>query len=196
MEGEKGCQDKFTFMKFMKNHLWIKLPHGQILVFWVTIVFYFLKPFSLIAQKQDTVYIKFNENYEEMRKVDLTSQMQARSPDEKLKRSVVYYIEQMEPPCGYDNEFNFTHINRDKETYKEWDLEPPVILQKEKSLLRNKKFLDINFFRTTPYLKIAKTFEEEDSWKQDVMIFMVDVDEIKNDSIILREVKFGRPVKE
>ncbi|WP_168191335.1 MULTISPECIES: hypothetical protein [Antarcticibacterium] len=47
-----------------------------------------------------------------------------------------------------------------------------------------------------PYIQVAKTFEKEDSWEQDVAIFIVDVDEIKNDSIVLREVKFTRPVKE
>lgn len=180
----------------MKNHLRIQLSLVQFWWFWATIVFFFLIPFDLLSQKKDTVYIKFNETHEEMRKVDLTRQMQARSPDQVLKKSVVYYIEQMEPPCGYDNEFNFAHIKRDKETYKKWDLEAPINLHKEKSFLRHKKVLDINFFRTTPYLKIAKTFEEEDSWAQDVMIFMIDVDEIKKDSIILREVTFGRPLKE
>ena len=98
-----------------------------------------LLPFNLISQNKDTVYIKFNEQYDEMKKVDLTRQMQARSTDEKLKRSVVYYIEQMEPPCGYNSEFKFAHVNRDKETYKEWGLEPPTILHKEKFFSKRQK---------------------------------------------------------
>ena len=69
-------------------------------------------------------------------------------------------------------------------------------MEKHKTFLKDKKVLDISFFRTTPYLEVCKTFEEEDSWEQDVVIFMMDVDEMKNDSIVLREVRFSRPVKE
>lgn len=58
----------------------------------------------------------------------------------------------------------------------------------KKNFLKDKPVLDVNFFRTTPYLKIAKTFEEEDSWKQDVIIFIIDEDEMQTDNIVLREV--------
>ncbi len=147
-------------------------------------------------ESKDTIYIIFNETYKEMRKVDFTREMQAGSPNEKLKRSLDFSIEQKEPPMGYDYEFNFTHANRSQDIYKKFNLQSPIIEKKPKTYLKHKQVLDINFFRTTPYIEVAKTFEKEDSWEQDVVIFIVDVDEMKNDSIVLREVKFTRPVKQ
>lgn len=168
----------------------------RLLKFWSALFFFAFLPLDHIAQNKDTVYIGFDEQFEEMRKEDFTRHVQAGSPNEKLGKSITYYIRQKEPPCGYGYEFHFTHANHPKKAYEKFGGTPPIILHKEKSFLRDKKVLDINFFRTIPYQRIAKTFEEEDSWKQDVRIFMIDVDEIKNDSITLREVTFGRPVKE
>lgn len=174
----------------------IQIPTVKLLWFRDLLFCFFLIPFNLIAQKSDTVLIRFNENFKEMRRDDFTKKIQAGSPDEKLRKSIFYYIKQMEPACGYDNEFRFSHVNYSKKAYNKFGGEPPVILHKAQSYLRDKKVLDINFFRTTPYREIAKTFEEEESWEQDVLIFLVGVDEIKNDSVVLREVTFGRPVKE
>jgi hypothetical protein len=102
----------------------------------------------------------------------------------------------MEESGGYDYEFKFHHHNQSQKNYKNFGGKPPAILRKHNSFLKNKKVLEIEFFRKTPYIKIAKTFENEDSWEQNVVIFMVDVEEIKNNSIVLREVKFSRPVKQ
>ncbi|UJH90453.1 hypothetical protein LZ575_16755 [Antarcticibacterium sp. 1MA-6-2] len=148
------------------------------------------------SQSKDTLYIEFDNSYDQMRKDDFTQAVQAGSPEEKLKRSTTYYIEQMESVNGYDFEFSFSHLNQSQKNYKTFGGKPPTILDKPKSFLKEKTVLDINFFRSTPYLKIAKTFEKEDRWEQDVVIFVVDVDEIKNDSIVLREVNFSRPVKQ
>lgn len=156
----------------------------------------FLFSSMAFSQKKDTIYIKFNNHYDEMMKSDFTWQVQAGSHEEKLGKSITYYIEQMEPPDGYDFRFKFTHSNRSKKTYKKFGGGPPGIFKKEKSFLEDKTVLDIEFFRTTPYIEVCKTFEEEESWEQDVVIFMVDKEEIKNDSIVLREVRFSRPVKE
>lgn len=110
--------------------------------------------------------------------------------------SYSYKIEQKEETYLYDNKFDFGHYNQSLKTYKTFGGKPPAILKKPKSFLDNKKILDIEFFRTTPYIQIAKTFEKEESWEQDMVIFMIDVDEIENDCLILREVKFTRPVKQ
>jgi|TARA_R100000501_G_C2617046_1_gene110542 hypothetical protein len=152
--------------------------------------------FISFSQKKDTIVIIFNDEFSEMEKTDFTEEVQAGSPEEKLKKSIAYRIRQMEKDSWSGNKFHFTHANHPKEAYKKFGGEPPIILKKQKSFLENKKVLDIEFFRTTPYIKVAKTFEEEDSWEEDVMIFMIDVDEIKNDSITLRQVSFTRPVKE
>jgi len=42
----------------------------------------------------------------------------------------------------------------------------------------------------------AKSLKKRVVWEQDVTVFIIDVDEIENDTIVLREVKFTRPVKE
>ncbi|MDT0685425.1 hypothetical protein [Autumnicola psychrophila] len=110
--------------------------------------------------------------------------------------SYSYLIEQKEDTYPYDNKFRFSHFHRDPELQKKFNGKTPIKLKKSREFLNEKKVLDISFFRTTPYIKVAKTFEEQDSWKQDVLIFMIDVDEIKNDSIVLREVTFTRPIKE
>ena len=183
-------------MTNIHQHLSMKIPIFQFKNIGIILLFLFIVPFKLFSQKKDTIIIKFDEQNEEMIKADFTREMQAGSPEEELKKSIAYYIEQMEPSCGYDSKFSFTHSNQSQKAYKKFGGDPPVILHKKKSFLNDKKVLDVNFFRTTPYLKIAKTFEEEDSWTQDVAVFMMDVDEIKNDSIVLREVTFTRPVKE
>ncbi len=72
---------------------------------------------------------------------------------------------------------------------------PPKKLVKDISFLQTIKPLDIEFFRTTSYRKVCKTFEAEDSWEQDVVIFMIDKDEIRDGKVVLREVQFSRPVK-
>jgi len=148
------------------------------------------------SQKKDSVYILFNDCYRIMEKVDYTHLKQAGSPEEKLKKSIAYRIRQMEKDAYGDIKFKFFHSNQSRKTYEKFDGEPPLVLKKHKSFLESNKVLDIDFFRTTPYIEVCKTFEDENSWEQDVVIFMMDVDEMKNDSIILREVTFTRPVKE
>ena len=141
------------------------------------------------AQINDTVFINFSTKYQEMKKEKYKF-------SEGSSMSYGYFIRQMEKETYGDIHFIFSHPQRNEEHNKYFGGKNPIVLKKPKSYLDGKKVLDINFFRTTPYTEIAKTFEEEDSWEQDVMIFMVDVDEIKNDSIVLREVTFTKPVKE
>lgn len=144
---------------------------------------------SGFAQKNDTIFIKFNSEYGEMKKEKYKF-------SENSFFSYGYFIRQMEKDTYGDIYFIFSHSQRDIKHNKYFGTTNSSILKKQKSYLKDKKVLDINFFRTTPYIQIAKTFEKEDSWEQDVVIFMVDVDEIENDSIVLREVTFTRPVKE
>jgi len=163
---------------------------------YIITVFIFWISFISFSQTKDTIFISFNNDFSEMEKSDFTKGVQAGSPDEKLKRSIAYRVRQMEKNAWSGNRFSFSHANHPKEAYKKFGVEPPIILKKPKSFLSDKKILDIEFFRTTPYNEVCKTFEEEESWEQDVMIFMTDIDEMKNDSIVLREVRFSRPVKE
>jgi len=70
-----------------------------------------------------------------------------------------------------------------------------MALVRDQSFLKKIKPLDHTFFETTEYIKVCKTFEAEDSREQDVIIFVIDKDEIKDGKIILREVFFRRPEK-
>lgn len=141
------------------------------------------------AQKKDTIYIKFDDNY-----VGTKKESYQFSPNSYI--SYTYFIRQMEEKTFGDTHFIFSHANRDEKNYKKFGRIPPIIRKVHNSFLKDKNILDINFFRNTPYLEVCKTFEKNESWEQDVMIFMVDVAEMKNDSIVLREVSFSRPVKE
>lgn len=153
------------------------------------LLFTFFICFNSFSQINDTIYIKFNKDYEEMEKIQFTLSKESQP-------SFSYLIRQKEETYPYDNKFQFGHYNRNLAIRNKMGDDTPVVLYKPKSFLIGKKILNIKFFKTTSYIKIAKTFEKEDTWEQDVVIFLVDVDEIKNDSIVLREVKFSRPVKQ
>ena len=142
------------------------------------------------GQFTDTIYIKFNKHYQETKKESYNF------PNEQTPQSFGYFIRQMEKNAWSDSHFHFSHAQRDSLTYKTFGGKPPLILKKPKSYLKDKQVLDIDFFRTTPYLQICKTFEAEDIHEQDVVIFMIDEDEIENDILTLREVKFSRPIKQ
>lgn len=155
----------------------------------IKIFFLSLISWGCFAQSNDTIFIKFSTEYSEMKK-------ETYKFSEESEFSFGYFIRQMEKETYGDIYFVFSHSQRDKKHNAYFGSKNSPKLYKPKSFIEGKKVLDINFFRTTPYFQIAKTFEKEDSWEQDVVIFMVDVDEIKNDNIVLREVRFSRPVKE
>ena len=155
----------------------------------------YLMPIISFSQYKDTVYVKFDQKYDEMEKVDFTEKVQAGSPEEELEKSITYFIRQMEKDTYGATKFRFSHFNQRKKAYKTFGGKPPKIMKKHNSFLANQNILDINFFRTTSYINIVETFEEDDSLKEDVMIFMLDVDEVQNDSVILRQVDFKKPVK-
>lgn len=161
----------------------------------ILILLFFIFCFNLYGQEVDTVFILFDEKYKEMESIDFTAMVQA-GASEQLEKSITYTIQQKEEVYPYSNKFKFSHFNQGKNTYAYFGGKPPILLKKPEIYLKGQRVLDIHFFRNTSYIKVCKTFEEEDSWKQDMVIFMVDVDEIKNDSIVMREVYFSRPVKE
>jgi len=96
----------------------------------------------------------------------------------------------------HDTGYSFSHFIR---TAYEIEIfggpKNPITLIKELDFLNKIKPLDHHFFENTDYLKVCKTFEAEESHEQDVIIFIIDKDEIKDDKIVLREVLFERPVK-
>lgn len=161
----------------------------------LTLIFLFWFSVTGYSQEADTLFIVFDDHYEEMAKAIYLSPPPPGSV-EKVKESVTFYIRQMEKNAYSGNKFAFAHSHQSKEFNLAAGRKNPEILIREKSFLKETSLLGIDFFRTTPYLTVCKTFEEEDSWKQDVKIFMIDVDEIRNDSIVLREVSFSRPVKQ
>lgn len=142
-----------------------------------------------LAQKKDTIFIKFNDSFSDTKKESY--QFSAKS-----NMSFGYFIRQMEKETYGDKYFLFSYASRDDSYYEKFGGKHPTVLIKNISFLKSKRVLGINFFRSTPYHKVVKTFEEENSRDQDVIIFMLDEDEIVNDRIILREVNFTRPVKE
>ena len=62
----------------------------------VFLVLLCLVPIISFSQYKDTVYIRFDQKYDEMEKVDFTEKVQAGSPDEELEKSITYFIRQME----------------------------------------------------------------------------------------------------
>jgi len=151
---------------------------------------------SNYSQCNDTLFIIFDDYYPEMKKIDFTHLKQAGSPDEKLKRSITYEIDQLEKEDGYTYQYNFTHANSSKKEYQKFATTPPCMMKKTKSFLKNKKVLDINFFKTTSNRKSSELFQRSNSPNKTLLIFIIDVEEEKNDTLILREVQYSSPVKE
>lgn len=150
-----------------------------------------------ISQTKDTLYICFDKRHPKMKKVDFSEMMNNDKSIDSLNKSITYKIQEQEKSSNliYDNFFEFTHFNQSEKANKLFNVKPPVILQKDTSFLKTIKPLTIEFFLNTDYLKVCKTFEEEDSHNQNVIIFMIDKDEINNGKLILREVTFSRPLK-
>jgi hypothetical protein len=141
------------------------------------------------SQADDTLFIKFNDEYKEMKKEKY--KFSDNSP-----YSYGYFVRQREKNTYGDIYFIFSHPQRDDKHNEYFNNRNPTILKKKISYLKHKKVMDVNFFRTNPYVKINKIFEQNNNQDQNPIIFMMDLDEIKNDSILLREVRFSRPVKE
>ncbi len=165
----------------------------------IILLFIFFNIQFIFSQKKenclDTIIIIFDEKFEEFEKVKYTSASFSVSKEKPIN-SFEYTVEQMEEDTWSDSRFKFAYHIQSQETLERFNIKRPIKLKKHKLYLDRRRVLDIEFFQTTAYNEVAKTFEEEDSWQQDVMIFIADVDEMENDSIVLKEVKFSRPVKQ
>jgi len=158
---------------------------------------------SLSAQtKKDTVYILFDSIHKTMRMGSGFKESYNKISKQKEKAfHTLFMIREKETPNYemYDTWYHFSHIQKTQSEIEAFDLKDfvqPSILFKEKSFMDKIDLLDYNFFANTDYNKVCKTFEAEDSGEQDVVIYVIDVADIKNDSIKLIEVKFRRPTKE
>ena len=161
-------------------------------------IFLILFTLNCVSQQfKDTVYIYFDSTLVGMKKADFKIFKSKKYPNEKIKSSHTYKIDEkkMKDTIGYDKGYTFTHFNQGKGEYEVFGGKPPLALKKESPFLKTIKPLTIDFFLNTDYKKVCKTFEEEDSHEQDVIIFVIDKDEIKNGKLTLREVIFSRPVK-
>lgn len=154
-----------------------------------------LNSFSQI--KKDTIYILFDSTQVGMKKNSFEVFKSTKYPNENIKTSYTYKIDEKksENKYLYDTGYTFSHFNQGKSEYETFGGVPPLKLIKDSCFFKKIKPLNIDFFLTTDYLKVCKTFEKEDNWEQDVIIFIIDKDEIKDGKLILREVSFRRPAK-
>jgi hypothetical protein len=115
----------------------------------------------------------------------------------KVHTGTYFIDEKVRPnPQMYDTGYKFAYLELIPFEQASTGFRSSMALVRDSTFLNTIKPLDHTFFETTDYLKVCKTFEAEESHEQDVIIFIIDKDEIKNGKIVLREVKFSRPTKE
>jgi hypothetical protein len=166
----------------------------------IFIVFFLINSiFGFSQTSVDTIYIYFDSFHQTMEKGGgkIRKKNQDGSFTEKL--IISYLIDEIVRPNPgmYDLGYTFVYHERtpfEMETFGGRASSKTLI--KDLGFLKKINPLDHTFFETTEYVTVCKTFEEEDSHVQDVIIFMIDKDEIKDGKIILREVFFSRPAKE
>lgn len=152
---------------------------------------------SVTNPKKDTLYILFDDNIEGMNKQIIPKEKLTIKGGIPIDDSYVFKIQEKKEGLLYEFAYRFSHFNWSKnKSILPKDYSPSLIITTDSSFLKGKKVLTNDFFKNTSYSKVCKTFEKEDSWEQDVAVFIIDVDEIENDTIVFREVKFTRPVKE
>lgn len=159
------------------------------------IILFFFNSINVVSQVKDTLYIYFDSTNIEMKK---GSFIDNRVQDPIKSISITYYIDEKKREFSYeyDKGYTFWHRNRDEKSAKLFGYKQPLTLEKDILFFKKINLLDNCFFKKTDYHQVCKTFEKEDSWEQDVVIFIIDKDEIKDGKLILREVTFSRPVKE
>ena len=148
---------------------------------------------------KDTIYISFDSILPTMKKAFGSSRNIARFDYNQTKvHTGTYFIdEKVRPnPQMYDTGYKFAYLELIPFEQASTGFRSSMALVRDSTFLNTIKPLDHTFFETTDYLKVCKTFEAEESHEQDVIIFIIDKDEIKNGKIVLREVKFSRPTKE
>jgi len=163
----------------------------------ILVVFLFLQGCHSQNQQKDTSYILFDDKIEGMNKQIIPKQKLTIKGDVPNEDSYVYEIQEKKEGRLYEFSYRFSHFNwSKKKSILSMDYSPPLIIEKDSSFLKEIKVLTIDFFKNTSYSEVNKKFEKEDSWEQDVLIFIIDIAEIKNNKIVLREVNFTRPIKE
>lgn len=146
---------------------------------------------------KDTIYILFDEKNEGMRKQFIPKEKLIIKGDIPIDDSFVYEIQEKKEGLLYEFAYKFSHFNwSEKKSILPKNYSPPLIIEKDYSFLNEIKILKNDFFKSTSYIEVCKTFEERNSWEQNVVIFIIDVSEIKNNKIVLREANFTRPIKE
>lgn len=147
------------------------------------------------SQVKDTVYIYFDSTEVSMRKGSFKDKRVLRK---NKTISSTYYINEKKHKYSYltDSGYTFWHRNRSKRDLVKWDGKLPLKLIKDTCFLKTINLLDKKLFLETDFIKVCKIFEADDSRDQDVIIFIIDKEEIRDGKMILREVTFSRPVKE
>lgn len=164
----------------------------------LVIILYLISSIGYSQIKQDTLYILFDSTQVGMKKTSYKVLKSTKYPNENIKISYSYIIDEKkhENSYLYDSGYTFVHLNQGKSEYEYFGGTPPLKIIKDSCFLRKIEPLNIDFFLKTDYLEVCKTFEKEDNWEQDVIIFIIDKEEIKDGKVILKEVKFRRPAKE
>ncbi len=147
----------------------------------------------------DTIYICFEENRPNMEKHLSFIKIYDENRNIKNKLVINFRIQEninvdKKRYIGYW--FSFFYDERTQQEIELFGGKRSALLLKDLDFLKQIKPLDYQFFESTSYLEVCKTFEAEDSWEQDVVIFVIDKDEIKEGKLVLREVKFSRPTIE
>lgn len=163
----------------------------------ILILFVFFESCHSQNQKKDSLYILFDDKTEGMNKQIIPKDKLTIKGDVPKEDSYVYEIQEKKEGLLYEFSYKFSHFNwSKKKSILPKDYSPPLIIEKDSSFLKGKNVLTNDFFRNTSYSEVCKTFEKEGNWEQDVIIYIIDVSEIRNNKIVLREVNFTRPVKE
>ncbi len=148
---------------------------------------------------KDTIYISFDSVMPTMKKAFASRRNIARFDYNQTKvHTGTYFIdEKVRPnPQMLDTGYKFAYLELIPFVQALSGFRSSMALVRDSTFLNTIKPIDHTFFETTDYIKVCKTFEAEDSHEQDVIIFIIDKDEIKDGKIVLREVFFKRPVKE
>lgn len=143
--------------------------------------------------KTDTLYIEYNSNYEEMRQTDgFFSHPKLKSKD---SLSFAYSIISHSRKLKHNITNMFAHhiipdfvLKRPNNIIK---YEYPIKKLIDSNFLKNKKVLDIHFFRKNSSEVLEKIFQGNDlrSLDDNPFVWLYDVQEIKNGKILLREVR-------
>ena len=154
------------------------------------IIFNTLLSFS--QAKKDTLYIEYDSSYAEMRNPSsFFTHPKLTSPD---SLSVGYSIESYSSQLEHNVVNMLTHyvmadfvkeraIEGEKYSY-------PAKKEVDLSFIKNKRILDIHYFRKVTFEEVENLFRGQDfqSSKDDPFIWIYDVNEINNGKVLLREV--------